>query len=128
MSRSEVFEKLGPLCREFVESRYLDLVDRLIEAGASVSDEVVEVLRALANSVRLRIVAVMSVARRPLPLCLLAAVLDVDPQTLLYHVRALKEAGLLREMSVGRLRILELDRERLHSSLRALAKALGLEV
>ncbi len=123
-----VLSRLGPRCRELVENRCLDLIPKLQSVNLDVSDKDLAVVRALASRIRLSIVALLSRSDRPVPLCLLTAVLGLDPQNLVYHLRILREAGIVREMNVGGFRFLELDRCRLAEALEKIRRiSMGLQ-
>ncbi len=127
MRVSDIVSRLGPICREVVETRYLDVVGKALGIDLSVDESLVEMLKALANANRLRIVKLLVRIGKPVPLCLVAAILNLDMQNLVYHVKALKDAGIVKELSLGKLKLLEVDRDALSRALAKLSEALDID-
>jgi len=122
----DVISRLGPKCRELIESRYLDVLRELLNTSIELNDRDVEVLKVLANPIRLRMVALMLRIAKPLPLCILAEALDIDIQSIIYHVKKLRSVGILREHGYGRLRIVEVDKDVVANAFRKLLILLNL--
>lgn len=105
--RSLVEDELGDCRREDVEARLDELDD--LEAGTDAGrvPEHVEVLSALANDTRYRIVQLLAAAESELCVCELTPVLDVSDSAISHALSTLTDAGLVARRKDGKWRYYE---------------------
>ena len=85
--------------------------------------ELVEVLRAVADPIRLQIVRVLADGR-PHPKTLTEWGVDVQKSTMAHHFKTLREAGLTRTIVSGRTHEIQLRRDELDARFPGLVEAL----
>jgi DNA-binding transcriptional ArsR family regulator len=85
--------------------------------------ELVEVLRALGDPIRLQIVRVLADGR-PHPKSMTEWGVDIQKSTMAHHFKALREAGITRTIVSGRTHTIQLRREELDARFPGLVDAL----
>ncbi len=120
-------EGIGPECLELLRSRpeLIEIVCRS-HSPEGLAESLTSVLSALSSPLRLKLVMLLARAREPVPLCLLALAVGKSPQQLTYHIKVLRDAGLVAEERRGRFAFYQLNRGALEELVRRLALSLGL--
>jgi len=85
--------------------------------------QLVDVLRALADPIRLQIVRVLADGR-PHPKSMTEWGVDIQKSTMAYHFKTLREAGVTRTIVSGRTHEIQLRREELDDRFPGLVEAL----
>ena len=122
---AKLLEGLGRGCRELIESSYMNTLRELIELQLHGLEDLARDLEALANPQRIRIIALLARSRKPLPLCLLAAMLSIDRRSLFHHLRILRERGIVEEHKDGKFVFLRLNEDSLERVIRKLMNLLS---
>ncbi len=117
---------IGPECRELLECIEYRSASELLEEVPEV-ENLAKLLSLLASPTRLKILALLARYDKPLPLCIIAAILSKTPQQLAYHLRELRRAGVVREERRGRFAFYRADREKLKTLVASLNRLLQAE-
>ena len=128
MELESVIAKLGTECRDFVLANYERELSALAKAVATSLEDVAKCLAALGSALRLRILLLLSNSSKPLPTCLISALLGKNPQLVSYHLRVLRECGIVREIEVDKFRLYTVDRDALARIVLQLSRALNLDI
>ncbi len=124
----ELLKNMGSSCRELVLSRYTHALSKIVDSVAEYELGIVAAkLYALSNPARLRILRLLCTVREGLPLCLIAAVLGKTMQFTSYHIKVLKECGLVEEVSHGSFKLYKVNREAVDQLLNELKRLVELE-
>ena len=117
--------RMGSECREFVENNE-QLKNFIQRIDGEINDAKLRLLAndlsAIANETRLKILYVLATSPTPLPLCVVAAFVGKEPQAITYHMRILKQRGLVREEQRDRFKLYTVDREKVRQLLEALSR------
>jgi len=124
----DVVSRLGAECREFVLSNYERELSKLAEATSANVGDLARCLAALGSDLRLRILLLLTSSSKPLPACLISALLGKNPQLVSYHLRVLRECGIVREIEVDKFRLYTVDRDALAMIVLQLSRALNLDI
>lgn len=116
--RHVIEEMKDPACRERLLDYYSDVLDLELDTSPP-SEDVLKMLRALSNPIRLRIL--MLVSQLEMPVCLITLILGEDQSLISHHLRVLKDAGLVKVRSEGRFRFYSLNDEALEKLVRELS-------
>ena len=121
-SLNRILGLVGSECREIVSLRYIDLVSKVKTSSLDELRDLISKFSALSNYTRLQIIEVLSQVGEPLPQCIIAALVGKEPQAITYHLRMLRESGILGEVRRGRFSYYTINTEEIRKLIRFLSK------
>ncbi len=99
----EYINELKKSCRDELLNMYKEKLSKEISIPDKIVDELVTILKAMSNPIRLRIIYLLN--QIEMPVCLITSILGIDQTLASHHLSILKDSGIVGAKSVGKFRI-----------------------
>ncbi len=105
----EYINELKETCRNELLNMYKEKLSEEISIPDKIVDELITILKAVSNPIRLRIIYLLN--QIEMPVCLITSILGIDQTLASHHLSILKDAGIVGVKTVGKFRIYYLKRK-----------------
>ena len=99
----EYINELKKSCRDELLNMYKEKLSKEISIPDKIVNELVTILKAMSNPIRLRIIYLLN--QIEMPVCLITSILGIDQTLASHHLSILKDSGIVGVKSVGKFRI-----------------------
>ena len=105
----EYINELKKTCKDELLNMYKEKLSKEINIPDKVIDELITILKAMSNPIRLKIIYLLN--QTEMPVCLITSILGIDQTLASHHLSILKDAGIVGVKTAGKFRIYHLKKK-----------------